>query len=439
MWSSGRRVLQDLLSKPAAVRSFSLTPAQSTVVVERWYQVPLSKKGSPPRLHPRRHRIYKLVEDTKHAPKEKLELILTQTVPKLGGRGDTVFVKKSFGRNRLLLQGLAVYPSPENKQIFAEELRLLREGKPEDRVQTRTGQMTVKFLKNSKLTINKMPSEEFQVTKEVVQRQLLKKLGLVVPSHALSLPFESVKELGDYWCEVTVNGINTVRIPVSVVPFEDPSASYRRQLKAQEQEATGVPDLAGVDVTAVGPMSGTVVEAVSDAAVETVSDVSVEAVSDAAVETVSDVSVEAVSDVSVEAVSDVAVEAVSEAAVEAVSDVAVEAVSEAAVEAVSDVAVEAVSEAAVEAVSDVAVEAVSDAAVEAVSDAAVKAVSDAAVEAVSDAAVEAVSDAAVEAEAGKDSVSQVSEASASEGASAAKETAASEDTTAPPSDNPKKD
>lgn len=54
---------------------------QNTVVVERWWQVPLSKRGSPPRLHPRRHRIYKLVEDTKQAPKEKMELILTQTVP----------------------------------------------------------------------------------------------------------------------------------------------------------------------------------------------------------------------------------------------------------------------------------------------------------------------------------------------------------------------
>ncbi|XP_030268203.1 large ribosomal subunit protein bL9m isoform X7 [Sparus aurata] len=431
MWSSGRRVLQDLLSKPA-VRSFSLTPAQSTVVVERWYQVPLSKKGSPPRLHPRRHRIYKLVEDTKHVPKEKMELILTQTVPKLGGRGDTVFVKKSVGRNKLLLQGLAVYPSPENKQMFAEELRLLREGKPEERVQTRTGQLTVQFLKNSKLTINKMPSEEFQVTKEVVQRQFLKRLGVVVPPHALSVPFESVKELGDYWCEVTVNGIDTVRISVSVVPFEDPSASHQQQLKAkaQEQAATGVSEPADVDVSAVKAVSGAAVEAVSGAAVEAAS-VTVEAVSDAAVEAAS---------VTVEAVSGAAVEAASGAAVEAAS-VTVEVVSDAAVEAVSDAAVEAVSDAAVEAASDT-VEAVSDT-VEAVSDAAVEAVSDAAVEAVSDAAVKAVSDAAVEAEAGKDSVSQVSEASASEGASAAKETAASphssEDTTAPPSDNPKKD
>lgn len=42
----------------------------------------------------------------------------------VGGRGDTVFVKKSVGRNKLLPQGLAVYPSLENKQMFAEELRV---------------------------------------------------------------------------------------------------------------------------------------------------------------------------------------------------------------------------------------------------------------------------------------------------------------------------
>lgn len=60
--------------------AYALCP-QSTVVVERWWKVPLSKVGSPPRLHPRRHRIYKLVEDTKHSPTPKMELILSQTVP----------------------------------------------------------------------------------------------------------------------------------------------------------------------------------------------------------------------------------------------------------------------------------------------------------------------------------------------------------------------
>nr|XP_046273448.1 39S ribosomal protein L9, mitochondrial [Scatophagus argus] len=255
MWSSGRRVLQDLLSQPA-VRGFSLSPAQNTVVVERWWQVPLSKVGSPPRLHPRRHRIYKLVEDTKHSPKEKMELILTQTVPKLGGRGDTVFVKKSFGRNKLLPQGLAVYPSPENKQLFAEELRLLHEGKPEERVQTRTGQLTVEFLKRSELRINKMPSDDFQVTKEVVCRQFLKKLGVVVPPHALNLPFESVKDVGDYWCEVTINGIDTVRIPLSLAPYEDPSAKHQRRLKAQRRQQANISEPADVEEAPVGAEAG---------------------------------------------------------------------------------------------------------------------------------------------------------------------------------------
>lgn len=273
MWSSGRRVLQELLSQPA-VRSFSVTPAQNTVIVERWWQVPLSKVGSPPRLHPRRHRIYKLVENTNHAAKEKMELILTQTVPKLGGRGDTVFVKKSVGRNKLLAQGLAVYPSPDNKQMFAEELRLLREGKPEERIQTRTGQLTVEFLKRSKLNINKMPSDEFKLTKEVVCRQLLKKLGIVVPPHALKLPFEPITDLGDYWCEVTVNGMDTVRVPMSLVPYEDPSASYQRQLKGQmrQQAAADVSEPAEEDEAVVKAVSEVAVEA--EASIDSVSQVS---------------------------------------------------------------------------------------------------------------------------------------------------------------------
>lgn len=239
MWSLWSRVLHELLRVPqgaAAARSLSLTPAQNTVIVERWWQVPLSKKGSPPRLYERRHRVYKLVEDTKNQPQQKMELILTQTVPKYGGRGDTVFVRKSVGRNKLLAQGLAVYASPENKEMFAEEMKLLREGTAEERLQSRTGQLTVDFLKRIKLNIHQMPTEDFQVTKEVVCRGFLKKFFMVVPPHALTLEQEPLKELGNYWCEVTVNGIDTVRVPLSIVPYEDMSASYQKQLKAQKRQ-----------------------------------------------------------------------------------------------------------------------------------------------------------------------------------------------------------
>ncbi|XP_077600079.1 large ribosomal subunit protein bL9m [Stigmatopora nigra] len=235
MLSSRCRALHNLLGQ-MSIRNFSVTPVQNTVVLERWWQVPLAKVGSPPRLNPRRHRIYKLVEDRKHTPKEKMELILTQTVPKLGGRGETVMVKKSLGRNKLLPQGLAVYSSPENKQMFAEEFKRLREGDIHERVQTRTGQLTVEFLKGCKLTIHKMPSEDFKLTSEVVRRRFLRKMSMVVPPHALKLPFEPITELGDYWCEVTVNGLDTIRIPMSLVPYEDMSSRHQRLLRKQRNE-----------------------------------------------------------------------------------------------------------------------------------------------------------------------------------------------------------
>lgn len=56
--------------------------------------------------------------------KKDFKVIDVDDFAELGGRGDTVFVKKSLGRNTLLAQGLAVYPSQENKDMFTEERRV---------------------------------------------------------------------------------------------------------------------------------------------------------------------------------------------------------------------------------------------------------------------------------------------------------------------------
>ncbi|XP_006013771.1 39S ribosomal protein L9, mitochondrial [Latimeria chalumnae] len=234
MFHLSRCVLQGIC---ANTRGISISQSRGTIVVERWWQVPLAPKEQEPRLH-RRHRVYRLVEDKKHSPKEKLELILTQTVERLGGRGDAVLVKKSLGRNKLLPQGLAVYASPENKMKFEEERRLLHEGKVEDRVQTRTGQLTVEYLKRCHLEVGVKSDIAWELDKELVCRHFLRRLGVFVPPHALALPDKPITSLGEYWCEVTVNGISTVRIPVSVIEFETPTARrYRRRLEKQQQEA----------------------------------------------------------------------------------------------------------------------------------------------------------------------------------------------------------
>ncbi|KFO69892.1 hypothetical protein N303_13438, partial [Cuculus canorus] len=182
-----------------------LLPSQGTVVVERWWQVPLSKEGRSPRLHPRRHRIYRLVEDTKHLPKAPLELILTQSVENLGSRGDVVSVKKNLGRNKLLPQGLAVYASPENRRLFEEEKKLRQEGKLEA-IQTQSGEKTIKFLKNCRLEVGMKNNVKWELNAEIVARHFFKNLRVHVPPHALRLPKEPITRWGEYWCEVTVSG-----------------------------------------------------------------------------------------------------------------------------------------------------------------------------------------------------------------------------------------
>ncbi|XP_071474530.1 large ribosomal subunit protein bL9m isoform X3 [Marmota flaviventris] len=186
---------------PALERDLSLSHRRGTVVVERWWKVPLAGEGRKPRLH-RRHRVYKLVEDTKHRPKENLELILTQSVEKLGVRGDLVSVSKSLGRNRLLPQGLAVYASPENRKLFEEEKLLRQEGKLE-RIQTKAGEATVKFLRNCHLEVGMKNNVKWELNSEIVARHFLKNLGVVVAPHALKLPEEPITRWGEYWCEVT--------------------------------------------------------------------------------------------------------------------------------------------------------------------------------------------------------------------------------------------
>ncbi|GAB0201111.1 39S ribosomal protein L9, mitochondrial [Grus japonensis] len=218
----------------AASRALSLGHSRGTVVVERWWQVPLSKEGQQPRLHPRRHRIYRLLEDTKHRPKGSLELILTRALDDLGSRGDVVKVKKSLGRNKLLPQGLAVYASPENKKMFEEEKKLRQEGKLEV-LQTQSGEKTIRFLKSCRLEVGMKNNVKWELNNEIVARHFLKNLRVFVPPHALKLPEEPITRWGEYWCDVTVNGLETVRVPMSVVKFLRPRTKRRKHWLAQQQ------------------------------------------------------------------------------------------------------------------------------------------------------------------------------------------------------------
>uniref|UniRef100_A0A7N5JUW7 Large ribosomal subunit protein bL9m n=1 Tax=Ailuropoda melanoleuca TaxID=9646 RepID=A0A7N5JUW7_AILME len=151
----------------------------------------------------------------------------------LGVRGDLVSVKKSLGRNQLLPQGLAVYASPQNKKLFEEEKLLRQEGKLE-KIQTRAGEMTVKFLRSCHLEVGMKNNVKWELNPEIVARHFFRNLGVVVAPHALKLPEEPITRWGEYWCEVTVNGLDTVRVPMSVVNFERPKTKRYKYWLAQQ-------------------------------------------------------------------------------------------------------------------------------------------------------------------------------------------------------------
>ncbi|OPJ71574.1 large ribosomal subunit protein bL9m [Patagioenas fasciata] len=220
----------------AASRALSLSHGRGTVVVERWWQVPLSKEGRPPRLYHRRHRVYRLLEDTKHQPRGQLELLLTQPVEGLGTRGDLVSVEKRVGRNKLLPRGLAVYASPENRRLFEEEKQLRQTGKVEEQ-QTQSGEKTLSFLRSCRLEVGMKNNVKWELNNEIVARHFLKNLRVFVPPHAVKLPEEPITRWGEYWCDVTVNGLDTVRVPMTVVQFMRPKTRRYRHWLQQQREA----------------------------------------------------------------------------------------------------------------------------------------------------------------------------------------------------------
>ncbi|XP_074385314.1 large ribosomal subunit protein bL9m isoform X3 [Zonotrichia albicollis] len=188
-------------------RALSLSHGPASVVVERVWPVPLARAGAAPRLHPRRHRVYRVLRDGKHQPRGDMELLLTRAVQDLGSRGDVVKVKKSLGRNKLLPQGLAVYPSPENLRLFQHEKELAQQGKLEE-PQTQSGQKTLEFLRRCRLQVGMKNNVSWELNPDIVARHFLK----------------------------NVNSLDTVRVPMDVVQFLHPKTKRFRHWQQQQQQ-----------------------------------------------------------------------------------------------------------------------------------------------------------------------------------------------------------
>ncbi|KAI8521718.1 54S ribosomal protein L9, mitochondrial [Branchiostoma belcheri] len=193
----------------------SLQQRRTTYILKRSHPLRLLKEGHEHRLK-KMNKVYELVEETSSQDaKHKLELILTEDVPKIGKKGDVVLVRKQIGRNKLLATGLAVYASPENRQMFED--RKIED--PSLRKLSLTAEKTLEYLSQQTLTIPVWDDwpDGWVMTKEHLSHWMYRKLMIVAPPHTITLPEEPVDRLGSYTFTVTINEMESVEVPLEMV------------------------------------------------------------------------------------------------------------------------------------------------------------------------------------------------------------------------------
>ncbi|XP_055325461.1 39S ribosomal protein L9, mitochondrial [Sitodiplosis mosellana] len=116
-------ILQPLIN----TEIFLAQQTRNTFVFKRRWDPPLAKKGHPARKLKSRHFVYDLIEDGNIIKKPDIGVILTEYVDGLGYQGDLVTVRPNMAYNKLLLTGLAVYDTPENRAKYNTEARLQEE------------------------------------------------------------------------------------------------------------------------------------------------------------------------------------------------------------------------------------------------------------------------------------------------------------------------
>uniref|UniRef100_A0A8B9R151 Mitochondrial ribosomal protein L9 n=1 Tax=Anas platyrhynchos TaxID=8839 RepID=A0A8B9R151_ANAPL len=94
---------------------------------------------------------------------------------------------------------------------------------------------TLQFLRSCRLEVGMKNNVRWELTPDIVARQFLRNLRVAVPPHALRLPPEPITRWGEYWCDVTVNGLDTVRVPMAVTEFLRPRTRRRREQRAREE------------------------------------------------------------------------------------------------------------------------------------------------------------------------------------------------------------
>ena len=145
-----------------------------------------------------------------------MEVILLETIHKLGTRGQAVKVKPGFARNYLFPRNLALPATPANRRVFHENERVLIK---KDLAAIDAAKLRAAKFEGAAVSIAVQVGEENQLYGSVSALDITRKLneqGIEVERRELMLA-DPIRELGEFTVDVKLHREVSVPIKVSVV------------------------------------------------------------------------------------------------------------------------------------------------------------------------------------------------------------------------------
>ena len=131
-----------------------------------------------------------------------MEIILIQDVDRLGSKDDIVTVKNGFARNFLIPQKKAVAATSSAKKVLAENIK--QRAHKETRLREEAQKIAEK-LANKKVKIGAKVSSAGKIFGSVNTIQVaeaINKKGFEIERKQITLPEDSIKEVGTYTAKI---------------------------------------------------------------------------------------------------------------------------------------------------------------------------------------------------------------------------------------------
>ncbi len=145
-----------------------------------------------------------------------MEVILLETIHKLGNRGQAVKVKPGYARNYLFPRNLALPSTPASRRVFQETERILIK---KDVEATAAARARAAKLEGASISVSVQVGEEDKLYGSVSALDITRKLseqGLEVERREIMLA-DPIRQLGEFTVDVRLHRDVSVPIKVSVV------------------------------------------------------------------------------------------------------------------------------------------------------------------------------------------------------------------------------